>query len=69
MSHNIKSFFKSGIKALYTGLKMNCLIVLKERGINLSGYSPDTYAKLSDNDITDAEECESYLWFLEAVYG
>jgi hypothetical protein len=48
---------------------MNCLSVLKEKGINVNGYSPDTYAKLIDNDIVDAEECESYLWFLEAMYG
>ena len=48
---------------------MNCMEVLKERGYDLSGYSPDTYVRLVENDVSSPDECEALFWYLEAVYG
>ena len=48
---------------------MNCIEVLREKGYNLSGYSPDTYIRLSENNVSSSDECESLLWYLEMVYG
>jgi len=48
---------------------MNCVDLLKGKGYNLTGYSPDTYVRLSENDITDEEECEGWLAYLESQYG
>jgi len=48
---------------------MNCLGILKEKGYGMSGYSPDTYIKLVENDVAEEEECESLLAYLEATYG
>ena len=48
---------------------MNCVPVLKEKGYDLQGYSPDTYANLHENDIVDEDQCEPLLWYLEMTYG
>jgi len=48
---------------------MNCMDELQRRGYSLSGYSPDTYVRLIENDVTEEEECESLLAYLEATYG
>jgi len=48
---------------------MNCMEVLKEKGYNLKGYSPDTYFHLVDNNINNPDECEGWFAYLEAVYG
>jgi hypothetical protein len=48
---------------------MNCIDVLKKKGYDVSGYSPDTYIMLTENNITDEEECEGLLSYLEATYG
>ena len=48
---------------------MDCFDVLKKRGYNLDNYSPDTYVRLVENNITDKEDCEPFFWLLEAIYG
>jgi len=48
---------------------MDCISVLKQRGYNLEGYSPDTYYYLKYNDVINVNECEALLWLLEREYG
>jgi len=48
---------------------MDCISVLKARGYNLEGYSPDTYYYLFFNNAKDEDECESLFFWLEARYG
>ena len=69
MSHDVKSFFNRGSYTIISGLWMDCVEILKERGYNLEGYSPDMYVRLNENDIFNADECESWFAYLEAVYG
>ena len=69
MGHNIKSFFNRGLCNIRSGLKMNCVEILKEKGYNLSGYSLDTYMFLSENDVQSPDECESWFSYLEMIYG
>ena len=69
MSHDIESFFNRGLYTIASGLRMNCIDILKERGYDLKGYSPDTYVHLIENDLSSSDECESLFWYLEAVYG
>jgi hypothetical protein len=47
---------------------MNCYEVLKEKGYNLRGYSPDTIFSLMEASGTE-EECEALFAYLEAIYG
>ena len=48
---------------------MDCISVLKRKGYNLKGYSPDFYDALTDNNATTEEECEGLMAWAEAVYG
>ena len=48
---------------------MRCSVILREKGYNLQGYSMDTYYHLDNNDLSDPEECEGLLAFLESQYG
>jgi len=48
---------------------MDCASVLKKKGYNLEGYSPDTYYYLQENNATSEDECEAWFWYLEMVYG
>jgi len=48
---------------------MDCFNILKERGYDLGGYSPEVYIRLSENDLEDADQCEGLLAYLEAQYG
>ena len=48
---------------------MNCIPILKSKGYNLKGYSPDMYANLIDNDISNIDDCEAWFAYIEMVYG
>jgi len=48
---------------------MNCVPILEAKGYSLKGYSPDTYARLIENNVSSLDECESWFMYLEAVYG
>jgi len=48
---------------------MDCASVLKKKGYNLEGYSPDTYYYLQENNAMNEDECEALFWYLEMVYG
>lgn len=48
---------------------MNCLTLLKEKGYDLRGYSPDTILALAEKETDNEDECTAYLWFLESTYG
>jgi hypothetical protein len=47
---------------------MSCYEILKEKGYNLMGYSPDTIIQLMESNGTE-EECESLFYALEVEYG
>ncbi|MCY0851072.1 hypothetical protein [Sulfuracidifex metallicus] len=47
---------------------MNCLAILKQKGYNLEGYSPDTILALQEANIPE-DECEALFHYLEIVYG
>jgi hypothetical protein len=48
---------------------MDCTPILKAKGYNLRGYSPDTYYYLSFNNAKNEDECEALFYYLEREYG